>query len=165
MMTSSNGNIFRVTGLFVGNSPVTGEFPAQGPVTWSFDVFFHLHLNKCFSKESWGWWSEKPPCSLWRHCNEYKMCQQMCSVIIKCYVKFVFGVHNEWRTMDIESSISSRFHSKSPLCHIKLICDSIGRQRRQTITRQVYHLHLDINLSWGFKSWVLNLLLVVLNLF
>ena len=31
MMTSSNGNIFRVTGLLCGE--VTGEFPAQRPVT------------------------------------------------------------------------------------------------------------------------------------
>ena len=30
--------------LCVGNSPVTGEFPAQRPVTQSFDVFFDLHL-------------------------------------------------------------------------------------------------------------------------
>ena len=29
MMTSSNGSIFRVTGLCAGNSPVTGEFPSQ----------------------------------------------------------------------------------------------------------------------------------------
>ena len=29
-----------------GNSPVTGEFPAQRPVTRSFDVFFGLCLNK-----------------------------------------------------------------------------------------------------------------------
>ena len=28
----SNGRIFRVTGICVGNSPVTGEFPAQRPV-------------------------------------------------------------------------------------------------------------------------------------
>ena len=28
-----------------GNSPVTGEFPAQRPVTRSFDVLFDLHLN------------------------------------------------------------------------------------------------------------------------
>ena len=27
MMTESNGNIFHVTGLCEGNSPVTGEFP------------------------------------------------------------------------------------------------------------------------------------------
>ena len=40
-MTSSNGNIFRVTGpLCAGNSPVTGEFPVQRPVTRSFDIFF-----------------------------------------------------------------------------------------------------------------------------
>ena len=36
--------------LCVGNSPVTGEFPAQRPVTRSFDVFFDLHLNKWLSK-------------------------------------------------------------------------------------------------------------------
>ena len=29
------------------NSPVPGEFPTQRPVTWSFDVFFDLRLNKC----------------------------------------------------------------------------------------------------------------------
>ena len=29
-----------------GNSPVIGEFPAQRPVTRSFDVFFNLRLNK-----------------------------------------------------------------------------------------------------------------------
>ena len=29
-----------------GNSPVTGELPAQRPVTRSFYVFFDLRLNK-----------------------------------------------------------------------------------------------------------------------
>ena len=42
--------------LCVGNLPVTGEFPAQRPVTRSFDVFFDLRLNKRLSKPSWGWW-------------------------------------------------------------------------------------------------------------
>ena len=32
--------------LCAGNLPVTGEFPAQRPVTRSFDVFFDLRLNK-----------------------------------------------------------------------------------------------------------------------
>ena len=31
--------------ICAGNSPVTGEFPAQRPVTRSFDVFFDLRLN------------------------------------------------------------------------------------------------------------------------
>ena len=31
-------NIFRITGSCAGNSPVTGEIPAQRPVTRSFDL-------------------------------------------------------------------------------------------------------------------------------
>ena len=50
MMTSSNGNIFRVT---------------------SFDVFFDLRLNERLSKQSWGWWFDTPSPSLWRHSNVY----------------------------------------------------------------------------------------------
>ena len=37
-----------------GNSPVSGEFPAQRPVTRSFDVFFDLRPNKQLSKQWWG---------------------------------------------------------------------------------------------------------------
>ena len=32
--------------ICAGNSPVTCEFPAQRPVTRSFDVFFDLRLIK-----------------------------------------------------------------------------------------------------------------------
>ena len=70
MMTSSNGNIFRVTDICAGNSPVAGVFPAQRPVTRSFDVFFDLHLNKRLSKQRWGWWFETPSWSLWCQCND-----------------------------------------------------------------------------------------------
>ena len=82
-MTSSNGNIFRVTGLCAGNSPVTGEFPSQRPVTQRFDVFFDLRLNKRLSKQSRGWWFETPSHSLWRHCN-------VGSIIIQCNMLYVF---------------------------------------------------------------------------
>ena len=67
MMTSSNGNISTLLAIRAGNSPVTGEFPAQRPVTRSFDIFFNLRLNERLSKQSWGWWHETNP--LWRHCN------------------------------------------------------------------------------------------------
>ena len=70
-MTSSNGDIFRVTGLHAGNSPVPGKFPAHRPVTQSFDVFFDLRLNKRLTKQSWGWWFETLSRPLWRHCNGY----------------------------------------------------------------------------------------------
>ena len=36
--------------ICAGNSPVPGEFPAQRPVTRSFDVFFDLRPNKRLSK-------------------------------------------------------------------------------------------------------------------
>ena len=36
--------------ICTGNSPVSGEFPAQRPVTRNFDVFFDLRLNKRLSK-------------------------------------------------------------------------------------------------------------------
>ena len=55
--------------LSAGNSPATGEFPAQKPVTRSFDVFVDLRLNKRLSKQPRGWWFETPSWSLWRHCN------------------------------------------------------------------------------------------------
>ena len=55
--------------ICAGNSPVPGEFPAQRPVTRSFDVFFDLRLNKRLSKQSWGWWFETLSCPLWRHSN------------------------------------------------------------------------------------------------
>ena len=71
MMTSSNRNIFRVTGHLCGEFPGPGEFPAQRPVTRSFDVFFDLRLNKWLSKQSWGWWFETLSRPLWRHCNEH----------------------------------------------------------------------------------------------
>ena len=55
--------------ICAGNSPVTGEFPSQRPVTRSFDVIFDLRLNKRLSKQSWGWWFETPSRPLWRHCH------------------------------------------------------------------------------------------------
>ena len=37
---------FALLATCAGNSPVSGEFPAQRPVTRSFDVFFDLRLNE-----------------------------------------------------------------------------------------------------------------------
>ena len=69
MITSSSGNIFRVTGPLCGEFTGPGEFPTQRPVTRSFDVFFDLRLNKRLSKHSWGWWFATLSWSLWRHHN------------------------------------------------------------------------------------------------
>ena len=78
-MTSSNGNIFCVTGPLCGEFTGPSEFPTQRPVTRSFDVFFDLRLNKRLSKQLWGWWFETLSWSLWRHCNQ------------RCLVAFTWG--------------------------------------------------------------------------
>ena len=73
MMKSSNGNIFRVTGLLCGEFTGYRWIPAQRPVTRSFDVFFDLRLNKRLNKQSRGWWFETPSSPLWRHCNDNRI--------------------------------------------------------------------------------------------
>ena len=81
MMTSSNGNIFRVTGPLCGEFTGPGEFPTQRPVTWSFDLFFDLSLNKQLSKQPWGWWFETPSWSLWRQYNECRFTASDCAAM------------------------------------------------------------------------------------
>ena len=80
MMTSSNGNIFRVTGHLSGEFTGPGEFPTQRPVTRSFDVFFDLHPNKRLSKQWWGWWFETLSCPFWRHRNDYHKLNLFCNL-------------------------------------------------------------------------------------
>ena len=45
IMTSSNGNIFHITGPFWGESTSQWWFPSQGASNTGFDAFFHLCLN------------------------------------------------------------------------------------------------------------------------
>ena len=70
MMTSSNGNIFRVTGhlcrVFTGHRWIP-RTKASDAERW---CFLDLRLNKRLNKQSWGWWFETASHSLWRHCNE-----------------------------------------------------------------------------------------------
>ena len=56
--------------ICAGNSPVTGEFPTQRPVTRSFYAFFDLCVDKRF---------ETPSSSSWRHCTGIKMSQFPCT--------------------------------------------------------------------------------------
>ena len=75
--------------LWSGNSPVTGEFPAQRPVTRIFYVFFDLRLNKRLGKQSWGWWFETPWRSLWRHCNVHQF--KWHNSVHKCDTRALIG--------------------------------------------------------------------------
>ena len=111
MMTSSNGNSFRVTALCAENSSVPGEFPAQRPVTRSFDVFFDLRLNKGLSKQSWGRWFETLSCSLWRHSNG----------------KFILGARQVQRKIS-QSTLYVIYVDDENKCCITLSLPSIKKQ-------------------------------------
>ena len=103
--------------LCAGNSPVTGEFPSQRPVTRSIDVFFHLCLNKRLSKQSWGWWFETPSCSLWRHCNAMMLNQG----------SFLY-MHsaNERRRYIVTSSLIGWAHTQNDPCSMWEISSSLN---------------------------------------
>ena len=76
------GPFYALLAICAGNSPVTGEFPAQRPVTRSFDVFFDLLLNKRLSKQWWDWWFKTPSRPLWRHSNRRADLDAPCAVHI-----------------------------------------------------------------------------------
>ena len=95
MMTSSNGNIFRVTGPLCGEFTGPGEFPTQRPVTRSFDVLFDLRLNKRLSKQPWGWWFKTPSWSFWRQRNELEQ-----AWISEVTYKLSSGVAGDLRSHD-----------------------------------------------------------------
>ena len=60
--------------LFPSHWPLCREVTAERwipctKVTHIFDAFFYLRLDKCLSKQWWGWWFETLSRPLWRHCN------------------------------------------------------------------------------------------------
>ena len=81
--------------ICAGNSPVPGVFPAQRPVTRSFDVSFDLRPNKRLSKQWWGWCFETPSSLLWRHCNETQIARNLG---LPCQLSNHFAIlHRAWQ--------------------------------------------------------------------
>ena len=90
-----------------GNSPVTSEFPAQRPVTQSFDVFFDLHLNKRLSKQSRGWWFETPSCPLWHHYITVMLCHLSNHFLKQFWLIVIQTIRNEARWYQNQNSTFS----------------------------------------------------------
>ena len=130
-MTSSNGNIFRVTGHLCGEFTGPGEFPAQWPVTRGIDVFFDLRLNERLGKQSWGWWFETLSCPLWRHRNVLgslyrarqpcwcSMCKlrKVASLHLSAYLAnhrstswYTYPVHISWYQWDRRLAFTNHHH-------------------------------------------------------
>ena len=71
MMTSSNGNMFRVTGHLCGEFTVHRWIPRTKASDAELWCFFELRLNKRLSKPSRDWWFETSSRPLWRQSNDY----------------------------------------------------------------------------------------------
>ena len=133
MMTSSSGDISALLALCAGNSPVTGEFPAQRPVTRSFDIFFGLRLNKRLSKQSCGWWFETPSCLLWRHRNGFSshpsrinpLSLGKFSSISKCVSLKHFVMNDIWNSfcaIDLSQMPAGLIDDKSAMAQVMAWC-------------------------------------------
>ena len=114
-MTSSNGNIFRVTGPLWGNPPVIGSFPSQRSAMRGFDVSFDLCLSKRLSRQWRRRWFEAPSRSLWRQCDAFpwiklqhgcvlfftdKACSNLCHTRIQWGVVITQSIFSKVLTKD-----------------------------------------------------------------
>ena len=112
--------------LCAGNSPVTSEFPAQRPVTRSFDVFFNVRVNKQLSKQSRCRWFETPWRSLWRHYNDRYLVGMHC-----CIWHHVSGVCLQRRSFHFTTYIPTEM-----ILHIyRVLC----------VMKEKYHYYVMIN--------------------
>ena len=142
--------------ICAGNSSVAAEFPAQRLVTWSFDVFFDLRLNKRLSKQSLGWWCETLSRPLWRHCNgsEY---QWPCRWLCRWRFYYMCMYHHQLNTVFNPRPLRPKGYCR----HLRLsvcpsVCLSVPIILVNTITQSVYPISPP-NLLDGFNvalSWM-----------
>ena len=96
MMTSSNGNIFRVT------SHLCGEFTGSRWIP-----------HKRLRKQWWGWWFDMPWGPLWRHCNKpfvRVISFVIATIILTLQVEKKNSSNTSWKS--IKPSVYSIFHRK-----------------------------------------------------
>ena len=111
--------------ICAGNSPVSGEFPAQRPVTRSFDVFFDLRLKGRLSKHSWGWWLETPSWPLWRQSN---VLEKLCNAFSHIFIIFIPDIyHSFYITKVIMPWLCRLIISEASILHV---LDSLHEIRR-----------------------------------
>ena len=141
MMTSSNGNIFRVTGPLCGE--FTGEFPSQRSVTQSFDAFFDLRQNKRLSKQSRRRWFETPSRSLWRHCNYFDMNHRrvVCDILIHA----ITGIDCAWYFNDIQTGCKSQNY----VTLRQNVVSSQNNKDKQWLTLYIAAANKDRISNWG----------------
>ena len=134
--------------ICAGNSPVTGEFPTQRPVTQSFDVLFDLRLNKRLSKQWWGWWFEMPSCPLWCHCTF--LCAYNAVYIL------IFGKMYMWNLFAYSNLIScciSMLYNQLCVCGVKIMSCLQHLCSRISFGDKLIEIELNRIKDQSFRIW------------
>ena len=152
--------------LCAGNSPVTGEFPAQRPVTQSFDVFFYLRLHKRLCKQSWGWWFETQSSSLWRHCNVSNDYFEHTATKLQKKADIAFpGLLNAWCFLSVENKQYGK-GSHDIYLHIAhqhyFVEDDEGILGCAQLLGVIF-IHADGTVPWNSYRWHVSLLFDILS--
>ena len=100
MMTSSNGNIFLLTGHLCGE--VTGHRWILHTKANDAEMFSLICVwMNGWVNQSWGWWFETPSRPLWRHSNVIPRHYQVpCGMHVNIIVSYVWRVR--WATSGSE---------------------------------------------------------------
>ena len=138
--------------ICAGNSPVNGEFPAQRPVTWSFDVFFNPPLNIRVSKHLayiHHWFRQ------WIDCRVTRIEPFREPVITYCELNLKNKLH--WN-MTQNTTISQGNTFQKPFCQMSAIFVEaqffIGISRKIRIMR-FYVLIESFGISSGARQLIL----------
>ena len=148
MMTSSNGNIFRVTGhscgKFTGPRWISRTKASDAELWCSFDMRPNIRL----SKQSWGWWFETPPQSLWRHCNDLV---PHSTAFIHIYANFyVAFVGNERGKPKYKHGLVG--HYRSPITVVLHLTHRAGWHIYASLDKCVIGIDIGLSLLWGQRN-------------
>ena len=110
--------------ICAGNSPVPGEFPAQRPVTRSFDVFFDLHRIN-------GWVNNGEAGDLRSYRAHYNV------IVINLKASGQFTDHH--RTL--VTSHASECHGVSNLPQLDCLFSRFQRPRNWLFVRGIHRIH------------------------
>ena len=123
------------------NSPVPGEFPAQRPVTRSFDVYFDLRPKERLSKQWWGWWFETLSRSLWRHRNVKKsILPNVCLPLYNPWYDPVVAYTSSFVIINTVTTYTRAIEGDQTLLNKKTFCDEM--YSRSGCTFSVIHYAL-----------------------
>ena len=133
--------------ICAGNSSVTGEFPAQRPVTRNFDVFSHLHLNTRLSKHPWSWWFETLSRPLRRHCDVWYLWFKTAHVYHTICPPRKHGLLSE--LPQFRNPVSQLFHVKSEYKNHESVLEHKGHIPRSHRKCQDY-----VYIKWEYWSTI-----------